>query len=44
MTISIQPDSDSWKAAVLQEGAEDDADRRKMVEQIAAAQSRIHKG
>jgi hypothetical protein len=36
MTISIQPDGDSWKVAVLQEGAEDAADRREMVEQIAA--------
>jgi hypothetical protein len=36
MTISVQPDGDSWKVAVLQEGAEDDAERREMVEQIAA--------
>ena len=36
MTISIQPDGDSWKVAVLQEGSEDDAERREMVEQIAA--------
>ena len=35
MTISIQPDGDSWKVAVLQ-GSEDDAERREMVEQIAA--------
>jgi hypothetical protein len=33
--ISIQPDGDSWKVAVTQEGS-DDADRREMVEQIAA--------
>jgi hypothetical protein len=36
MAISVQPDGDSWKVAVMQEGSEDDADRRKMVEQIAA--------
>ena len=36
MTISIQPDGDSWKVAVMQEGSEDDADRRQMIEQIAA--------
>jgi hypothetical protein len=28
MTISIQPDGDSWKVAVLQEGSEDNAERR----------------
>jgi hypothetical protein len=36
MTISVQPDGDSWKAAVMQEGSVDDTDRREMVEQIAA--------
>ena len=36
MTISVQPDGDSWKVAVMQEGSEDDAERREMVEQIAA--------
>ena len=36
MMISIQPDGDSWKVTVMQEGSEDDADRREMVEQIAA--------
>jgi hypothetical protein len=36
MAISVQPDGDSWKAAVMQEGTEDDAGRREMVEQIAA--------
>ena len=36
MTISVQPDGDSWKVVVLQEGSVDDADRREMVEQIAA--------
>jgi hypothetical protein len=36
MAISVQPDGDSWRVAVMQEGSEDDADRRKMVEQIAA--------
>jgi hypothetical protein len=36
MTISVQPDGDSWKVSVLQERAEDDAERREMVEQIAA--------
>jgi|SRR5882762_6643047 len=33
--ISVQPDGDSWKVAVMQEGSVDD-DRREMVEQIAA--------
>jgi hypothetical protein len=33
MMISVQPDGDSWKVAVMQEG--DDADRRGMIEQIA---------
>jgi hypothetical protein len=36
MAISVQPDGDSWKVAVTQEGSVDDAERRKMVEQIAA--------
>ena len=36
ITISVQPDGDSWKVAILQEGLEDDADRREMIEQIAA--------
>ena len=36
MAISVQPDGDSWKVAVMQEGSEDDADRRQMIEQIAA--------
>jgi hypothetical protein len=36
MMISVQPDGDSWKVAVVQEGSVDDADRREMVEQIAA--------
>jgi hypothetical protein len=36
MTISVQPDGDSWKVEVVQDGAGDDADRREMVEQIAA--------
>jgi hypothetical protein len=36
MTISVQPDGDSWTAKVMQEGSGDDADRREMVEQIAA--------
>jgi hypothetical protein len=35
MMISVQPDGDSWKVAVMQEGSVDDADRREMVEQIA---------
>ena len=35
MAISVQPDGDSWKVAVMQEGSVDD-DRREMVEQIAA--------
>src|SRR6266403_1576889 len=36
LTISIQPDGDSWKVKVVQEGSVDDTDRREMVEQIAA--------
>jgi hypothetical protein len=36
LTISVQPDGDSWKVAVMQEGSEDDAERREMIEQIAA--------
>ena len=36
MAISVQPDGDSWKVVVMQEGSVDDADRREMVEQIAA--------
>ena len=36
MAISVQPDGDSWKVNVVQEGSVDDADRREMVEQIAA--------
>jgi hypothetical protein len=36
MRISVQPDGDSWKVAVMQEGSEDDAERREMIEQIAA--------
>ena len=35
MAISVQPDVDGWKVAVMQEGLVDDADRE-MVEQIAA--------
>jgi hypothetical protein len=42
MTISVQPDGDSWKVAVLQEGSEDDADRREMIEQIAARPKAEH--
>jgi hypothetical protein len=36
ITISVQPDGDSWKVEVMQEGSEDDADRRQMIEEIAA--------
>jgi hypothetical protein len=36
MMISVQPDGDSWKVTAMQEGSVDDADRREMVEQIAA--------
>jgi hypothetical protein len=36
MMISVQPDGDSWKVEVVQEGSGDDVDRREMVEQIAA--------
>jgi hypothetical protein len=35
MMISVQPDGDTWEAAVMQEGSLDDADRREMIEQIA---------
>ena len=34
--ISVQPDGDSWMARVVQDGSVDDADRRQMIEQIAA--------
>lgn len=34
--ISVQPDGDRWKLAVMQEGSVDDAGRREIVEQIAA--------
>jgi hypothetical protein len=36
MMISVQPDGDSWIVVVTQEGSADDADRREMIEQIAA--------
>jgi hypothetical protein len=36
MMISVQPDGDSWKVVVMQEGSVVDADRREMIEQIAA--------
>jgi hypothetical protein len=36
MAIYVQPDGDSWKVVVMQEGSVGDADRREMVEQIAA--------
>jgi hypothetical protein len=36
MMISVQPDGDSWTAVVLQDGSADDADRRQMIQQIAA--------
>jgi hypothetical protein len=36
MGISVQPGGDSWKVVVMQEGSVDDAERREMVEQIAA--------
>jgi hypothetical protein len=36
IVISVQPDGDSWKVVLAQEGSVDDADRREMVEQIAA--------
>jgi hypothetical protein len=38
MMISVEPDGDSWKVAVMQEGAVDDVDRREMVEQIGAVE------
>jgi hypothetical protein len=36
MMVSVQPDGDGWKATIMQQGSVDDADRREMVEQIAA--------
>ena len=36
MAISVQPERDSWAVRVVQEGSEDHADRREMIEQIAA--------
>jgi hypothetical protein len=36
MAISVEPDGDSWKVAVEQEGLAEDVGRREMVEQIAA--------
>jgi len=36
LAISVQADGDSWTAKVMQEGSADDAERREMVEQIAA--------
>lgn len=36
MMISVQPDGDSWKVVVMQEGSVVDADRREMIERIAA--------
>ena len=36
MMISVQPDGDSWIVVITQEGSADDADRREMIEQIAA--------
>jgi hypothetical protein len=35
MTITVQPDGDSWKVNVAEEGSGDDAERREMIEQIA---------
>jgi hypothetical protein len=36
MMIFVQPDADSWKVVVMQGGSVVDADRREMIEQIAA--------
>jgi hypothetical protein len=36
MAISVEADGDGWTVNVVQEGSVDDADRREMVEQIAA--------
>jgi hypothetical protein len=36
MAISVRPDDDSGKVAVMQEGSVDDAGRRQMIEEIAA--------
>ena len=34
--ISVQPDGDSWTVRVVQDGSENDTERRQMIEQIAA--------
>ena len=36
IAIFVQSDGDSWTVKVVQEGSVNDADRREMVEQIAA--------
>jgi hypothetical protein len=36
LMITVQPEGDSWIAKIVQEGSEDDAGRREMIEQIAA--------
>jgi hypothetical protein len=36
VAIFVQPDGDSWKVKVVQGGSGDDANRREMIEQIAA--------
>ncbi|WP_028167338.1 hypothetical protein [Bradyrhizobium elkanii] len=35
-SFSVQPDGNSWKVRVLQQGNVDDAERRDMIERIAA--------
>lgn len=36
LMITVRPEGDSWTAEVVQEGSEEDAGRREMIEQIAA--------
>jgi hypothetical protein len=36
MTIYVHPDGDSWTVRVVQQGSGDDAERREMIERIAA--------
>jgi coenzyme F420-reducing hydrogenase gamma subunit len=41
MATSVQPDGDSWKVAVVQEGSVDDGDRREMVERLHEVQEAV---
>ena len=37
LAILVQPDGDSWKVKVVQEGSEDNADGREMIDQTLRA-------